>query len=392
MYKFELEKGSKKYDCPACSQKRFVRYVNIETSDHLSYDVGRCDREGKCGYHKKPKEYFADNPNKSNVGVYVGTCRNEGISNHNLPNKNRSQQSTDAQTTKKNADHIDKRYLLRTLANYEQNAFVQFLINLFPNSFDEVEKVVKNYKIGTTKDGKTIFWQIDKKHRIRTGKIIAYDCLIGERRKDIFPNWIHAELKKKNLLKQDFNLKQCFFGEHLLQKYPGKTVAIVEAEKTAVICSIIFPEILWLAVGAKGYLNAQRIQIFADRKILLFPDADAFSDWKEKAILAQRNGFNVRVSNLIEINGTASEKENGFDLADYLIDEQIDRLEEQNNFADFYNAKLEKVLENEELLADLDKILDEQKSILIIDGKVTENEAESQVTRAENVRNVVLSL
>jgi hypothetical protein len=32
----------------------------------------------------------------------------------------------------------------------------------------------------------------------------------------------------------DFELKQCYFGEHLLEKYPEKPVAVVESEKTAV--------------------------------------------------------------------------------------------------------------------------------------------------------------
>jgi hypothetical protein len=44
--------------------------------------------------------------------------------------------------------------------------------------------------------------------------------------------------------------------------------------------------------------------------------------WKGKAAGVQRNGFDVRVSNLIETQGRDVEKENGFDLADYLINEQ----------------------------------------------------------------------
>ncbi len=106
-----------------------------------------------------------------------------------------------------------------------------------------------------------------------------------------------------------------------MKKEPGKTVAIVEAEKTAVIASICFPKMIWLAVGAKGYLNAERLQLLESRKVLLFPDADAYLVWKEKAVRAQRNGLNVRISNLIETHGTDAEKQKGFDLADYLIAE-----------------------------------------------------------------------
>ncbi len=394
MYKFELEKGSKKYDCPACSNKRFVRYVNTETSGHLSFDVGRCDREGKCGYHKKPKEYFSDNLNKSNVGVYVGTRRNKGISNGSLPNKNGSQRKADAQTIRIKPDYIDKSYLLRTLGNYEQNAFVEFLINLFPNSFDAVQKAVKDYRIGTTKTGKTVFWQIDQKGKIRTGKVIAYDAATGTRRKDVFPNWTHSLLKKKNLLPKNFNLKQCFFGTHLLKAETEKAVAVVEAEKTAVICSIFFPEYVWLGAGSATNLSYGKLCRFKDRQIVLFPDANktAFDRWQNVALQARTKGLSVKVSNLVEKRGSDAEKANGDDLADYLIDEQIDRLEKQNAFANLYNAKLEKVLSDKKLLTDAETILDEQLAVLIVGGKLSEPEAENRIMNFDNLREIVLSV
>jgi hypothetical protein len=45
-------------------------------------------------------------------------------------------------------------------------------------------------------------------------------------------SWVHSVLKLPN-----YNLSQCFFGEHLLID-TTKTVAIVESEKTAVIASV----------------------------------------------------------------------------------------------------------------------------------------------------------
>ena len=38
------------------------RYKNNETGAYLSDEVGRCNREVKCGYHLSPKQYFAENP------------------------------------------------------------------------------------------------------------------------------------------------------------------------------------------------------------------------------------------------------------------------------------------------------------------------------------------
>ena len=35
-------------------------------------------------------------------------------------------------------------------------------------------------------------------------------------------DWVHNKLKKSRQLLEDFNLQQCFFGEHLLNTYPEK--------------------------------------------------------------------------------------------------------------------------------------------------------------------------
>lgn len=266
--RFELEKGSKKYVCPACSQKRFVRYVKQSTKEHLDSDVGRCDRESSCGYHFTPKMYFAENPNLRNRQNERNKIKR--ITQQGAGTKNGGQAQQPAQDSSKRFDLIPVDYLLGTLGNYSQNAFVRFLLNLFPDCSAEINKAVNDYRIGTTKTGRTVFWQIDKNNRIRTGKIIAYDAATGKRIKSINPNWTHAELKKRNLLAQDFNLKQCFFGEHLLRNNSDKATYIVEAEKTAVIASICHPENVWLAIGSKQSLKFDRLkQIGRNRKIIL---------------------------------------------------------------------------------------------------------------------------
>ena len=391
MFEFELEKGSKKSVCPNCSQKTFVFYVSKQTGKNLSLDVGRCDRESSCGYHQTPKEYFAENPQSAKGGVYIGSHQNKGLRSNVLTDKNGSQTNYKADGLPKKADHIPNDILLRTLTGFDRNAFVQFLLKLFSEDAEAVRQAVKDYLIGTTRDGKTIFWQIDRKGNIRTGKIIAYDAATGKRRKDVSPNWTHAELKRARLLKQDFNLMQCFFGEHLLRFDLQKPAAIVEAEKTAVIASICFPEFIWLAIGSKQSLKAEKLKRLSKRKLVLYPDADGFKLWTGAAAQARFQGLNVKVSNLIEMTGTDAEKGKGFDLADYLISQQ-NEINRTNDFIDSYNAKLESILNDETSMQDFETILDEQKAVAIVGGGLSEAEAERFFTKTENVRNIILSL
>ena len=45
---------SRKFICPNCNKKTFVKFIDNETNHYLNPNDGRCDRESKCGYFKKP--------------------------------------------------------------------------------------------------------------------------------------------------------------------------------------------------------------------------------------------------------------------------------------------------------------------------------------------------
>lgn len=325
MFQLEKYRGLKsRFTCPSCQTRNvFARYINTDTNEHLSPEVGRCNRESNCGYHYSPKDYFRDNPSAE--------FKSPKIRKNNSPINRSSAKRTIAAC--QTPDYIEFECLRKTLANYEQNSFVQFLFDLFHDDADSVREAVKKYLIGTTRDGRTVFWQIDRCRKIRTGKILAYDASTGKRRKDVFPSWAHAELKRAGLLKHDFNLEQCFFGEYLSRLHPDKPIAIVEAEKTAVIASMCFPEFLWLAAGAKQNLKAGKLKRLGYKPIILYPDGDGFKQWQEVAQDARKLGLTVNVSALIENSATSEQKANGYDLADYLIEEQR-RINEHNAFVD----------------------------------------------------------
>jgi hypothetical protein len=230
--------------------------------------------------------------------------------------------------------------LKATLSNYEQNAFVEFLLNLFPGDLEDVQAVLKMYLVGTYPDYYgcyTCFPQIDRQMRVCKAKLIRFDKKSGKRLKGNFDT---SSLPAKLKLKEDFNYKQIFFGEHLLTKYPDKPVAIVESEKSAIIASLCFPEFVWLGCNSKQWLKAERLQGFGNRQIILYPDGDGFNQWQTIATVARGRGLDVKLSTLIETKASDEQKVEGFDLADYLINQQRE-INAYNEDVNAHNSKIE---------------------------------------------------
>ncbi len=285
-----------RHTCPQCGKKGvFAKYISVETKDYISGEVGRCNREDKCGYHYSPKDYF-------NVHDFE-------------PNKPRLKQN---KLTVKPNTYFPFELFQASLKSFEKNHFVNWLVGLVGEA--KAEEVIAKYFIGTSNhwEGATIFYQIDIDGKIRTGKIMLYNEFTGKRVKEPFNHihWAH-----KLISNPDFALKQCFFGEHLL-KDSQKTVCIVESEKTAVIASVYIPDFIWLACGSLNNLNEDKCKVFEGRKVILYPDLKAFENWKAKS--EQIKGLtNSSVSDLLEQIATDEERESGFDLADYLVKIQL---------------------------------------------------------------------
>ncbi len=375
-----------RHTCPACNSKGvFVRYQD-ERGEYISFDVGRCNRESKCGYHYKPKQYFADNPSGSKF-TKVRAANWQQITNQNVTRALQNQTTTivvEKQTA--SFDFIAPEHLKKTLGNYDQNAFVQFLFDLFPDCIDEIQSVLKMYFVGTY-DDYTCFPQIDRQMRVCKAKLIRFNRATGKRLKGDYDT---SSLVRKLKLKEDFNYKQIFFGEHLLPKNPNKPVAVVESEKTAIVASLCMSQFVWLATGSKQWLKVERLQSLDNRQIILYPDADGFELWQALATDAQRQGLSVKISSLIENFATDQQKQNQYDLADYLIEQQIE-MNQTNISIDVFNTKLAHVLNDESLFADFNLILDEQKAIAVYNG-LSEAEAERICTQPENLQSVVMSI
>lgn len=87
-------------------------------------------------------------------------------------------------------------------------------------------------------------------------------------------------MKYSGVLPQEWELTQCLFGEHLLKKFPNKTVALVESAKTAIICSALMPDYIWLVTGGKNQFN-ERLKVLYNRDVVAFPDVDGNTKVKD---------------------------------------------------------------------------------------------------------------
>ena len=193
---------------------------------------------------------------------------------------------------------------------------------------EQMQRAAQRYRLGASRDGGVIFWQIDEFDQLRDGKIMHYrpDCHRDHDRK---PTWTAYLLRKHGQLPKDWNTDHCLFGLHLLMedvrwKMVDVKVAVVEAEKTAVIMSEVKPEYIWLATGGKTELNVAKLRPLEGHRIILFPDTDedgrTYRDWYDIAEAASDVfGHPVTVSSLLEQRATSAQKAAKIDLVDLLF-------------------------------------------------------------------------
>ena len=323
-YKYIFEKGSKKHQCPACHKKRFVRYIDVQTQEYLPEIYGKCDREMNCGYHLNPYKngYAKDNTIKSEFNY-----------------------QTIKPIVKPKRVCIPKDVFYKTRKAYEENTFIQNLLNniSFPFESEDIEKIIAQYHLGTItkgyRKGATTFPFIDIDNNVRAIQVKQFDKhnhTIGtdflhsiiekhyKRNNQQIPNWLEGYNKNETKV-------SCLFGEHLLRKYPLNPVALVEAPKTAIYGTLYFgfpnnpKNLLWLAVYNLSSLNLNKCKALKGRYVYLFPDLSkegkAFNLWSNKAQKIQQqleNSF-FKVSDLLEELAPNQDKEEGKDIADYLI-------------------------------------------------------------------------
>ena len=223
----------------------------------------------------------------------------------------------------KPVSYMDPKVLEATLQVFETNNFFLFLKSTFGKSL--AMQAVEAYKVGTStaRPGANVFWYVDAENQIRGGKIMLYNSDTGRRQN--FFSWSHSRLKLEG-----YNFKPCLFGEHLLRNDPSKSVGIVESEKTAIIASLVFPQLVWLASGGKEGLTPTKFKSLQNRNVFLFPDLTKPGDPKKCFDLWVKEIERIKgiipgyfqVSNFFEKRASEAEKEEGLDLADYILENE----------------------------------------------------------------------
>lgn len=326
-----LDNTARKFKCPGCDKNRFVRYYNFTLKEYFPDQYGRCDREIKCGYFLQIIEYFKDN-SSSKAYTFKPVLQQ-----------------------RESPDYLNVSIIDRFAKNYISNHFIQFLASIFTK--EQVRSIITTYRIGTSThwSGATVFWQIDNKNRLRSGKILLYNATTGNRVKEPYPHitWYHKTANLKN-----FNLSQCLFGLHLLNENHNSPISIVESEKTACIMSELAHDTIWLATGSLHNINDKIFEPIFDRDIILFPDAslseqaknNCYNLWKQKAIQLKKLGYNISVSNLLEKRASQRQKENGYDIADFFIEQLKKRVlcseaisKENTEITKLYSPKMKKL-------------------------------------------------
>lgn len=368
MYRYSLN-SKQKFECPACGHSnRFVKYMDNTTGLYISGDYGKCDREESCGYHERPDSCFIDD--STSVIKFEEKDLNESDS---------MDRERYIETFHLVRNKINRRY---ASVNLSRNVFINGLLARFDGN--KVREAYAMYKIGMFFNGATVFPYFYN-NELKSAKIIHFKPDL-HRNKDVRPMWLHSTKTFKYFDyvegKVDEVLNNCYpaeneeyeefikyreaytedsvcekykfclplFGWDLLGVYPDKTICLVESEKTAVICSICFPDFIWLATGGKNFLQQYKFNYYNGRTWLFFPDLsgdNSTSDyWKQqvKRISEKYSMFDYFIDFVPPTNNenkvfNQNAKENGFDIADYILEYKF-KSGDSNNYIGYIDGIL----------------------------------------------------
>lgn len=267
--------------CPSCGRRTFKPFLAPDGSI-IDPSCGRCNRENNCGYFKAPPRSLT----RPRTGVTLPLRAGVG------------EVSTFSERLARRS--IEQIPVMKT-------PLAQWLCTRHDPGL--VARVMRRCGVGATLRQHTVFWLIDGRGRVRSGKIMSYDPT-GHRIKS--PDG-RADIKWAHTLDRDipYHYVACYQGEQVARLAPGATLYVVESEKTALMLNIHLAargdfETRAVAVATGGcaglHLDPALMQcpdykgnLLVDRDIVLIPDADKHDDWRRQATRLARWTRTLRI-------------------------------------------------------------------------------------------------
>lgn len=345
--------------CPDCGKPEFSPYINVLTQQPVDDKrCGMCGRLSNCSYHLPPRKWAEEYAPKRETDNLSWEMRKQRRLESEKAKREFAQKEAeriassfdpigDMQPPKVQA-YLDRMDELCRLMHVADNTLMDYLYT--KASKERVDETFRRYRIGSTPKREVIYWQIDRRERVRAGKVMTYGP-DGHRVKSRGANWVHAKLNMEQLA------HQCLFGEHLLddptltsgttcqackvyqacqpntvkkrrrkqrsKNIHTRTIALVESEKTALFLTVKYPNIIWLATGGMKNFKHEMLWPLIGYDVIVLPDADALNEWSRKMeTLNIEYAYNLVIPNWYLTLCTPEAQEKKWDFADMVLREE----------------------------------------------------------------------
>ena len=296
-----------------------LKVLDYDEDTFVALSSGR-ERDSRATWRKEkaPWRYRTEDQAK---GMIVSLAKSAGIDTKNFllsPDSTNTPRNTPATATARRGPNVrqapaDKpvtppRYitpaeLAAAAAHYRRTTLFRWLVTFMDPA--ATAAAFEAYRIGASKWAEepaglaTSFPYIG-------GDGLCVDCKIIQFKTDghkaTWPNGnkkINSALAR--LKENDRRAEWCNFGDHIAAQRPADPVGIVESEKTALCMAIVYPGVVWVAVGSKQNLKPERVRQYAGRCLRIYPDRDGVDLWAEQAkeLSASRLFHSVAMDNVL---------------------------------------------------------------------------------------------
>ena len=308
------------------NRRLFLKAVGKSSDVGLKFFIDRCKEKGIS-----PNDYLAPAALADSYQSRSSWRQNNNQTNHNHQQPTSIQATTmqpfTTLPTANTIHRIDYKWVER-FGQGQDSSFHRSVVASGLLTAEELQAASEIFHLGTTKDKRVVYWQIDAEGRVRDGKLMAYDehchrVKPGEHDTQSIVSWAGYELRQCGLLDKNWEATHCLFGLHQLNSRPDDTVCIVEAEKTAVICSQKFKDCIWMAAGGLEQLSLDKLRPLVGRQVIIYPDTDlegeTFKKWYDIAWRARCElEMDIAICDVLEKNATPEQKEAKIDLVDFI--------------------------------------------------------------------------